>query len=155
MRSALRVPLTDVKEKGELRWRAEADAAAFPDALSDGVLVGPVAVEGVIRPVDDDAVFEGTARGRWRFECARCLAAVESAWSSAFEATAPIDAGPMDLSEDARQAIALAQPMRTLCRPDCRGLCPVCRKNRNETSCGHGEEGPPPGPRLTPRPRKG
>lgn len=29
----------------------------------------------------------------------------------------------------------LALPMRYLCRPDCRGLCPQCGKNLNEGAC--------------------
>jgi uncharacterized protein len=32
-----------------------------------------------------------------------------------------IDLGPLVADE-----LALAEPMRPLCRPDCRGLCPVC-----------------------------
>ena len=27
-------------------------------------------------------------------------------------------------------------PMISLCKPDCKGLCPVCGANRNETECG-------------------
>jgi uncharacterized protein len=30
----------------------------------------------------------------------------------------------------------LALPMKPLCRPDCRGLCPTCGGNRNVTACG-------------------
>jgi len=29
----------------------------------------------------------------------------------------------------------LALPMKPLCRPECRGLCPVCGVNRNTTAC--------------------
>jgi uncharacterized protein len=29
----------------------------------------------------------------------------------------------------------LALPMKPLCRPDCRGLCPVCGGNRNAVAC--------------------
>lgn len=137
MKEALRFPLTEVKEKGESAVRAVSKPELFPDALTEGSLVGPVALEGVIRALDDEAAFEGRAQGRWRFECTRCLESIEVDWSAPVEGTAPIDGGPMDLTDEVRQSIALAQPMKMLCRPDCRGLCPVCRKNRNQMDCGH------------------
>lgn len=40
----------------------------------------------------------------------------------------------------ARDAIALALPEQILCRPDCKGLCPVCGKDLNEEPHEHVEE---------------
>ena len=40
----------------------------------------------------------------------------------------------------------LALPMKPLCRPDCRGLCPLCGVNRNATACSCQTR--PPDPRL-------
>ncbi|MFI5363921.1 MAG: YceD family protein [Elusimicrobiota bacterium] len=56
-----------------------------------------------------------------------------------------------------RQAIGLAQPMKIFCKPDCKGLCSVCHKNRNLADCGHAQGGAESStrPRLTPRPNKG
>ena len=41
-----------------------------------------------------------------------------------------------DLTKPVTDALILELPMRFLCRPDCKGLCPVCGKNRNEGDCG-------------------
>jgi len=41
----------------------------------------------------------------------------------------------LDLTEVVRQGLLLLLPMRPLCRPDCRGLCPVCGQNWNEGPC--------------------
>jgi uncharacterized protein len=41
----------------------------------------------------------------------------------------------LDLGEVMREQIYLALPMKPLCRQDCRGLCPVCGKNRNHEAC--------------------
>jgi len=38
----------------------------------------------------------------------------------------------VELSDWARDAVALALPDKILCRPDCAGLCTVCGKNLNE-----------------------
>jgi uncharacterized protein len=41
----------------------------------------------------------------------------------------------LDLTEVVRQGLLLAIPMRPLCRPDCKGLCPMCGQNWNEGPC--------------------
>lgn len=160
--SEFRFPLKDVKENGRLDVDANARPETFPDALSEGALLGPVALTGTILAVDDEASFTGSAKGKWRFECARCLKPIEEAWSAPIEAMVPIDGGPMDLTDEVRQSIALAEPMMPLCRPDCKGLCGTCKGNRNEKDCGHPQETAPEAgsggmrkPRLTHRHRKG
>lgn len=41
----------------------------------------------------------------------------------------------IDISEDVRQFILLAIPIKLLCKEDCKGLCPRCGKNLNNGSC--------------------
>lgn len=41
----------------------------------------------------------------------------------------------IDLFEVAREQFYLALPMKPLCQPECKGLCPVCGVNRNRESC--------------------
>jgi len=41
----------------------------------------------------------------------------------------------IDLGQMMREQFYLALPMKPLCRPDCKGLCPVCGKNRNRETC--------------------
>ena len=41
----------------------------------------------------------------------------------------------IDLGELMREQFFLALPMKPLCQPDCRGLCPLCGINRNRESC--------------------
>lgn len=47
-----------------------------------------------------------------------------------------IDLGPM-----MRDVVVGQLPTDPLCRTDCRGLCPVCGRDRNEADCGH-DDGP-------------
>ena len=42
----------------------------------------------------------------------------------------------LDLSEAVRQYAESALPIQAVCLPDCRGLCPGCGQNLNETTCG-------------------
>ena len=39
------------------------------------------------------------------------------------------------LEDVLREQVLLSLPVRTLCKPDCKGLCPRCGENRNSQSC--------------------
>jgi len=41
----------------------------------------------------------------------------------------------MELEDIRREQVLLALPMQRVCSEDCKGICPVCGKNRNETPC--------------------
>lgn len=41
----------------------------------------------------------------------------------------------IELDDDVRQYLVLAVPQKVLCNESCKGLCPVCGVNKNETSC--------------------
>jgi len=41
----------------------------------------------------------------------------------------------IDLNQDIREEIILDYPIKPLCNPDCKGLCPKCGKNLNEGGC--------------------
>jgi uncharacterized protein len=43
----------------------------------------------------------------------------------------------LDLSQWARDAVALAMPEQVLCRPDCAGICPVCGRDLNREQHTH------------------
>jgi uncharacterized protein len=89
--------------------------------------------------------------------CARCLEPVDLPVQRSFDLLyRPLgtDAGRKELSvtdaeaeigyysgeglllEDAlREQVLLAVPLKSLCREDCKGLCPHCGKNLNEDAC--------------------
>jgi uncharacterized protein len=41
----------------------------------------------------------------------------------------------IELADVATEQVILSVPMKVICGPECRGLCPVCRVNRNMTQC--------------------
>lgn len=83
-------------------------------------------------------------------ECDRCLSPVETPVEESFShvivtetASEQNDAeyllapdAMLDLAEVAMTDLRLSLPTKILCKPDCRGLCPVCGKNRNTEECG-------------------
>ena len=46
------------------------------------------------------------------------------------------DQDEVDISPVVRDALALSQPEYFLCRDDCKGLCPLCGEDRNQSDCG-------------------
>ncbi|OGO11465.1 MAG: hypothetical protein A2Z66_11065 [Chloroflexi bacterium RBG_13_66_10] len=47
------------------------------------------------------------------------------------------ETGILDLNPLVREYLLLDLPLQPVCRPDCRGLCPECGNNLNESSCEH------------------
>ena len=41
----------------------------------------------------------------------------------------------MELEDVLREQILLLLPMQRVCREDCKGICPLCGRNRNEAAC--------------------
>jgi len=44
--------------------------------------------------------------------------------------------GPgLELNDILQEQVLLALPLQRLCRAECKGICPACGQNRNETDC--------------------
>ena len=41
----------------------------------------------------------------------------------------------LELMDILREQVMLALPMQRVCSEDCKGICPVCGRNRNEAAC--------------------
>lgn len=91
--------------------------------------------------------------GETTLQCARCLSDYghrlqwELTELYAFKSKSVTDSGLMvpddahiDLAPIVREYALLEVPISPLCRPDCKGLCPVCGENLNERDCGHRPE---------------
>lgn len=44
--------------------------------------------------------------------------------------------GGIELEDVLREQVLLALPMQRVCSESCKGICPECGKNRNESDCG-------------------
>ena len=110
-----------------------------------------------------DNRLRGKFQGKFEIPCARCVEPVQVPLGAEFDlifrpAEADAEApersitapeteigyyqGDSLLLEDVlREQVLLSLPVRTLCKPDCKGLCPRCGQNRNLEACSC-EEGP-------------
>jgi uncharacterized protein len=162
-------PLTDLKfnvaqllrEEVGARRNYEFTESALPldDALELHQLQGAVrftrTASGVLADVH--------AKGVVTMECTRCLAPAPQPVSIHFKdefhskievnTGAPLpapdeddpyfldEAHRVDLGAALREYALLELPMQALCREDCRGLCPICGKDRNLEPCSCAEGG--------------
>ena len=109
------------------------------------------------RDIVDDIRLVGDFHGRFQVPCARCIEPVEIPLEAEFDLIFRPAAADSDATERAitaqeteigyylkdsllledvlREQVLLSLPVKTLCKPDCKGLCPRCGKNRNLEAC--------------------
>jgi uncharacterized protein len=102
-----------------------------------------------ITRVQGGVLVQGTLSSRLEQECVRCLEPSEISITLRIEeifrlpaTSSQIDTpyevsenGRLDLTPIVREQSWLAIPMKPLCDPDCRGLCPQCGANLNQEQC--------------------
>ena len=127
-------------------------------AFDDRVRIdAPVNVHGEVRLAGAGVTVTGNIETRAHVDCDRCLkqlevpvktdfdleyiTAGEYETRSAAELTEEVmsvsvfDGQTIDVDEIVKEQILLAVPTRMLCRPDCKGICPVCGSDRNTGDC--------------------
>jgi uncharacterized protein len=109
------------------------------------------------REIIADIRLKGTMSGSFEAPCARCVEPVRHPVQVEFDLLfRPLgaDAGGAEhaistpeteigyyekdglaLEDVLREQVLLALPARSLCQPQCKGLCPRCGQNRNEAAC--------------------
>jgi uncharacterized protein len=131
-------------------------------------LQGPVRVELSYYRAGTEVFIEGSVEATSSANCARCAEQFQMPTRRSFRyvlAPKAIDydgadddrgedlefsqytGDEVDLSPFVREQVLLALSVRPLCAEDCRGLCPRCGANLNQTACGCSTVAPD--PRLT------
>jgi uncharacterized protein len=98
-------------------------------------------------------LLQGDFSAEAELECVRCLETYSQAlkWSFsdlfAFDKSNTTDSdllvpedAQIDLEQLLREYALLEFPISPVCKPDCKGLCPICGENLNQTDCGHRPE---------------
>jgi uncharacterized protein len=109
------------------------------------------------REVVPDIRLRAAYQGKFEVACARCLDPVEHALTGDFDLIfrpIGVDGGASEhsittdeteigyyqksglaLEDVLREQVLLSLPARSLCRQDCKGLCPRCGQNLNSEAC--------------------
>ena len=123
------------------------DGAGFSDVVTDDVDLSQYSAGGE-RPLRDPVHITAQAKNRvgvvsldctYRYtlalRCDRCLAPVLREVTLTVPHTVVAPDGFVELGELATNDVIPELPTRTLCREDCKGLCPVCGCDRNTIRC--------------------
>jgi uncharacterized protein len=127
--------------------------------LGDG-FPGPVEVQVTAEKTGNQIFLSASIGAEGVFACDRCLMefrqkltpgyrmnyVLESADANRYDPSEVQVISPaqsvIDIVEDVRQTILLSVPLKLLCGESCKGLCPVCGKNRNLEPCNCRDEVP-------------
>lgn len=111
----------------------------FGEDFSGNEFVGDVKVFGEVSDGGKYFVVRGRLECQRTFTCDRCLTVstekISSDFAEEFDKSAAVD-DLIDVTELLRDELLLSLPMKNLCKADCKGLCPVCGANLNESDCG-------------------
>lgn len=120
--------------------------------------LGVVKVDATVELEGHEIHINGHIGGRLAAECDRCLAQVQipverdldlyyrelRTIAREEEVEVPADelnvgffsGGGIAVEDVASEQVILSVPMKVVCGTDCRGLCPVCKADRNRVQCG-------------------
>lgn len=85
----------------------------------------------------DDLTAQVHVEGERTFVCSLCLEEFNNLFEKDFTLHYDIKGlETVTIDSDVRDEIILDHPIRILCKPDCRGLCPSCGANLNQGPCG-------------------
>ena len=115
------------------------------EVMGDEVRLEEAAFDGEFMGAENEVNVSGTVTAQAHSRCANCLSPVNVPIRAEMEVTFakdgdgeekyPLDGYEIDLAPAVQEALILELPMRFLCREDCKGICPVCGKNRNTDLC--------------------
>ena len=141
MQIDLSAPLRDPGQSYPFSAELELEPIVY---LDDPVAFANVRAEGELIGSGDSVEMRARVSADVTSRCALCLeearahlaaVTVDRFSRQPSEDEYPIEGYSADLTKPVQDALLLEMPMRFLCRPDCKGLCPVCGRNRNLGAC--------------------
>ena len=94
-------------------------------------------VKAHLEKVDNFIIANTRIKAEFGYMCGRCLEELsltqERSYKFDFEIDPTMDY--VDLGEEIRQEIIMANPTRVLCSKGCKGICPNCGANLNKEQC--------------------
>lgn len=130
------IKLQDYKEGEIISVQHQYDPKVLEVESVDLHYTEPLEMEGSVEKGSGVLTFRGTLHSRTELVCGRCLEKTASELDKDFEfyyETAGKDS--IDATDDIRELLILDQPLAFICAEKCRGLCPKCGVNLNQTSC--------------------
>lgn len=125
-------------EPGPLSLEGVLDGDAIDLEDQNVAVSGPIDYQLEVQLVDNELIVSGALTLSLELLCSKCGEKFSTTIAdSSFLRTFPLhqEAEAVDITPDIREALLLQIPNFPLCRPACKGLCPICKANLNETKC--------------------
>ena len=141
------IDIKKLKQSGqdECSFHFETEVEDGAITLPGAEFCAPTAVTGTLTLSGKSVFVEGEIAYYPKAPCSRCLK------ETVYHGIVPFDEefsenpvsdeeykfskGLVDLSEMTREKIIISMPLSVLCKEDCKGICPSCGANLNETQC--------------------
>lgn len=129
--------LTTRGDKASFEFTGTTEKLFGEDFSADGLY--DVKIFGEVEDTGRNFVVRGRIECKKSFTCDRCLTqATENQiheFEEEFDKSEAVD-DLLDVTELLRDVLLANQPMKNLCKADCKGLCPKCGANLNDGDCG-------------------
>ena len=131
----LQFKTADILHMGGLRCSSQLAPKYLENIFSAPNCITQAAVEISFSLANKEILAQGKITGRRDVQCARCLGVSSQPFAEEFFETYSTKQEIIDIMFLVRQTLALTEEIRFLCKPDCKGLCPMCGQDLNVASC--------------------
>lgn len=146
------INLNKFLSSGEISFKFEGNFVIDDEGFLEKTHLNKTIVfNGDFFKVEDSVLLTGIVKYSYIEQCARCLTEFENTIETKFEAVVvqrqddddnesdeiklvTID-GCVNLDETIKQLVYLSMPMKSVCKADCKGICPTCGVNLNVEEC--------------------
>lgn len=131
----MKINITQIPSEG-LLLKEILPADQIESELNEIKFKKPIEVEASVNKGINVITVDTVLKTETESICSRCLSSFTSEIGKKNRFNYEVSQqSVVDITEDIRQELLLAFPIKNLCRPDCKGLCPKCGKNLNLGPC--------------------
>ena len=133
----MKIYVDNVPQEGlELKEKIEPGKLSLNQDPQGLIFTGSIDVTAKATRAGTELFVELTLEGPVEYACSKCLAKLQEVFKKNFSVNYEVKSRDViEVDEDIRQEIILAYPIKTVCKTDCKGLCPNCGQNFNTGTC--------------------
>lgn len=131
----LQFKTADILRMEGLQCSCQLSPKYLQDIFSAPNRITQAAVELSFSVASKEILVQGEVSGRREVQCARCLKLATQPFSEKFFETYSTKQEIIDIMFLVRQTLALTEDIRFLCKPECKGICPMCGQDLNVAPC--------------------
>ena len=98
--------------------------------------IKPIEVKANVMKAGAELFVDVLLESHVEYTCGKCLSKFEDTFRKKFNTVLEVrPAEIVELDDEIRQEIILDYPIKVICKPECKGLCPNCGQNLNIGEC--------------------